>query len=755
MCDGVLDCTDGSDESNCNFMEKLSRQHSYMYNDGCSFVKTANKLQPCLDIFTHHLDVTYTRYTQYDNKNSVNLTTLRCDEGYALCHHEGLECFLQHKRCAFERDIHGEPVHCKNTEHLEFCEHYQCPSMYKCQASYCIALHMVCDGISDCPHGEDESYCAILNAAGMLWCPKDRIYVPMFHVCDNTTHCTISSDDETLCLPFICPLGCHCLGYSVICLQSEVQVTSLSSTVVAFYYQFMPSVPILDFTDYYALVILDLMSTPFSSRMIPHMFLENATSLKYLNLYNTSIAYIGNKPFMKSKNIKHINILGNHIISIDINSFAGLNNIATLDMHNISLKTISQDSFVQQSSLDVLNISVNKIRTLKSGTFNGLNHLKILDMRFNDIMSVEMGMFDFVYITNVLTSVPEVFCFIPNNVLQTFKNIKCELILSSTYVMLLYWFAVIYVVVCSFLNVMFQIATEKFNPRSLLVIDISVNDLSIALNCVIVLLTHMHFGYTYPFFTSEIADYAICSIYSSITITVHIVHYNSLIMLAAIYHRVTVYAMVKTAFSTRDITAAIIINRIIVMLVASMWTLYITKFTQFFCLPFQLQRGVFRTWYFNLLLCVLVVFVNLVGVVVVLLMYFKIRTFVVKSSNRSRGSGGGGHARAVTKSFIVNSVLHILELLLNTLLVILPLIVNNSSIWYGYLVALHAVCNSTANVCIYSRNHLSNTLYYVKYTAIRLMVHGQMQCSREKVSRLAGFLAALSVVICTIYISMS
>ncbi len=41
-----------------------------------------------------------------------------------------------------------------------FSENVVCPSNYvKCPNSYCLATNKVCDGVSDCPFGEDEHDC--------------------------------------------------------------------------------------------------------------------------------------------------------------------------------------------------------------------------------------------------------------------------------------------------------------------------------------------------------------------------------------------------------------------------------------------------------------------------------------------------------------------------------------------------------------------------------------------------------------------
>ena len=105
------------------------------------------------------------RITQFNQYSSVcsndNLRTTLCDYGSP-------ECFSPDRICSFERDILGNPVHCTDTGHLRFCESHECPDAFKCPESYCIAIHMVCDMIPDCPDGEDESGCRSLDVRGMF-----------------------------------------------------------------------------------------------------------------------------------------------------------------------------------------------------------------------------------------------------------------------------------------------------------------------------------------------------------------------------------------------------------------------------------------------------------------------------------------------------------------------------------------------------------------------------------------------------------
>ena len=91
--------------------------------------------------------------TQFNQYSST------CTSQSSLCAYGSKECFSRDRICLFERNIYGDPAHCSDTEHLRYCKSHVCPDSFKCNASYCIPVHMVCDMILDCPDGEDESQC--------------------------------------------------------------------------------------------------------------------------------------------------------------------------------------------------------------------------------------------------------------------------------------------------------------------------------------------------------------------------------------------------------------------------------------------------------------------------------------------------------------------------------------------------------------------------------------------------------------------
>ena len=119
----------------------------------------------CLDVYNIPIKLEIQRVTQFNQYSSD------CDSDSLikpLCDYGNGECFSADRICTFERDIYGDPVHCSDTEHLRYCASHQCPDAFKCNGSYCIPVHMVCDTILDCPDGEDEAGCDELVARGMF-----------------------------------------------------------------------------------------------------------------------------------------------------------------------------------------------------------------------------------------------------------------------------------------------------------------------------------------------------------------------------------------------------------------------------------------------------------------------------------------------------------------------------------------------------------------------------------------------------------
>ena len=149
-------------EKDANFTITLS---SRLTDLGCLQFHPYDHNPICLDAYNVPIlwdPERVTQFTQYSSQcNGESLLNPLCDYGSS-------ECFPADRICTFERDIYGDSVHCSDTEHLRYCESHECPDAFKCDGSYCIPVHMVCDGIADCPDGEDETGCDKLQIMGMF-----------------------------------------------------------------------------------------------------------------------------------------------------------------------------------------------------------------------------------------------------------------------------------------------------------------------------------------------------------------------------------------------------------------------------------------------------------------------------------------------------------------------------------------------------------------------------------------------------------
>ncbi|XP_048874547.1 low-density lipoprotein receptor-related protein 2 isoform X29 [Brienomyrus brachyistius] len=185
LCDGQLDCPDGSDEEFC--YRSCKDQADFLCKDRRKCVSGAL----VCDGHVHCYDGSDEVGCPTAEVGVPQVTPLKCRFGSQLCRN-GRECVLSSHLCDGQPDCtdgsdeDGCPVQCRTGQ-------FQCAHGKKC-----IDMGQVCDGVAHCQDRSDELQC---------WKPsKSCVYR-----CDNQTRCVPESfhcDGEKDCLDGTDELGC-------------------------------------------------------------------------------------------------------------------------------------------------------------------------------------------------------------------------------------------------------------------------------------------------------------------------------------------------------------------------------------------------------------------------------------------------------------------------------------------------------------------------------------------------------------------
>ncbi|XP_076464215.1 uncharacterized protein LOC143296263 [Babylonia areolata] len=163
-----------------------------------------------------------------------------------------------------------------------------CPQThFSCSGGYCFPVYVFCNGVVECPFGEDETGCWDHQCLGFYRCRSSRVCLHPEQLCDGWPQCP-QRDDEWLC-EATCPPGCRCQGWAFVC------------------------------------------STPFSVHSFPH--------LRYLD---------GSHSGMKPHNILNTYLIWLRLSSCGLTQVKGMNlpNLKVLDLSHNLLTSLIFDVFV-------------------------------------------------------------------------------------------------------------------------------------------------------------------------------------------------------------------------------------------------------------------------------------------------------------------------------------------------------------------------------------------------------------------------
>ena len=401
ICDRMFSCNDTDDDlvcsSICSSREQCAVQCSSQ--DGCTCSADyfqcflggcVNKMLVCDGVINCYSDNSdeigcsdiYPRFWT----NVLDSSVIYTDDAYAYCDSFREERYLKEKICVFERNIYGDPSHCLDTEHLRHCMKFQCPSHFKCMDSYCIPTRMVCDGIRDCPSGEDETSCDQFSCRGYVKCKDSQQCIHLNDVCDGVVQCLDHMDDEMFCHSTNCPRNCICTKYSVRCDGAVIDsFSSFPRTLKLLHIQrgFLTDQLATNFPMLQWLELFDL----HTNRKFEENMFNNSVNIRKLNLTRCGVIEV--KLITQHLQILNtIDLTGSKLFVIKTHSF----NIVPLQnvlLSNCYIRHIEKDAFCGSTNILLLQLNDNFISYIRYETFVCLLDVKLLDLRGNPLTDID------------------------------------------------------------------------------------------------------------------------------------------------------------------------------------------------------------------------------------------------------------------------------------------------------------------------------------------------------------------------------
>ena len=213
--------------------------------------------------------------------------------------------------------------------------------------------YKVCNGVQDCPYGDDEVMCPVVACSNMLQCGQTCVHPS--EICDGTIQCEFG-EDELACDTPDCPPTCQCSGYAMKC-YTFITLDASFRRLTMFILRH-PKLVLLKqiFQDVISLLILDVSYCSVTSISSEGPF-SHLHDLVKLDLSHNALSSLVNGSLDGLTNLMELDVSWNPLNSFEPQVLAHMGRLRVLSLQHCQLNAVSDIALPNTQTLDILDMS--------------------------------------------------------------------------------------------------------------------------------------------------------------------------------------------------------------------------------------------------------------------------------------------------------------------------------------------------------------------------------------------------------------